>query len=39
MFVNAADEKQGAIWKACFRAGEAVHGGGVEAGEGVAAEL
>ena len=23
MFVNAADEKQGAIWKACFRAGEA----------------
>jgi len=22
MFVNAADEKQGAIWKACFRAGE-----------------
>jgi hypothetical protein len=23
MFVNAADEKQGAIWKGCFRAGEA----------------
>ena len=23
MFVNAADEKQGAMWKACFRAGEA----------------
>ncbi len=23
MFVNAADEKQGALWKACFRAGEA----------------
>jgi hypothetical protein len=23
MFVNPADEKQGAIWKACFRAGEA----------------
>ena len=22
MFVNAADEKQGAIWKACFRAGQ-----------------
>ncbi len=22
-FVNAADEKQGALWKACFRAGEA----------------
>ena len=22
MFVNPADEKQGAIWKACFRAGE-----------------
>lgn len=23
IFVNAADERQGAIWKACFRAGEA----------------
>ena len=23
MFVNAADEKQGALWKACFRAGQA----------------
>jgi hypothetical protein len=23
MFVNAADERQGALWKACFRAGEA----------------
>jgi hypothetical protein len=23
IFVNAADEKQGALWKACFRAGEA----------------
>lgn len=23
MFVNAADERQGAMWKACFRAGEA----------------
>ena len=23
IFVNAADEKQGAMWKACFRAGEA----------------
>lgn len=23
LFVNAADEKQGALWKACFRAGEA----------------
>ncbi len=23
MFSNAADEKQGALWKACFRAGEA----------------
>jgi hypothetical protein len=23
MFVNPADERQGAIWKACFRAGEA----------------
>lgn len=23
MFVNPADEKQGALWKACFRAGEA----------------
>lgn len=22
-FINAADEKQGALWKACFRAGEA----------------
>ena len=21
-FVNAADERQGALWKACFRAGE-----------------
>ena len=23
LFVNPADEKQGALWKACFRAGEA----------------
>lgn len=23
LFVNAADERQGALWKACFRAGEA----------------
>ena len=32
LFVNAADERQGALWKACFRAGPGPTGGGTEAG-------
>ena len=39
MFVNPADEKQGAIWKACFRAGEASTAAAVKLARSWLAEL
>lgn len=38
-FVNSADEKQGALWKACFRAGEAPTAAAVKLARGWLAEL
>lgn len=39
VFVNAADEKQGALWKACFRAGEASTAAAVKVARAWLAEL
>jgi hypothetical protein len=39
VFVNAADEKQGALWKACFRAGEAPTAAAVKLARAWLAEL
>ncbi|MDP2318449.1 MAG: hypothetical protein Q8O42_03805 [Acidobacteriota bacterium] len=39
VFVNAADERQGALWKACFRAGEAPTAAAVKLARAWLAEL
>lgn len=39
MFVNAADEKQGAIWKGCFRAGQPATAAAVKLAKAWLAEL
>jgi hypothetical protein len=39
VFVNAADEKQGALWKACFRAGPAPTAAAVKLARAWLAEL
>jgi hypothetical protein len=39
LFVNPADEKQGALWKACFRAGEASTAAAVKLARAWLAEL
>ena len=39
MFVNAADEKQGAIWKGCFRAGQPATAAAVKLARAWLAEL
>jgi hypothetical protein len=39
VFVNAADERQGALWKACFRAGEASTAAAVKLARAWLAEL
>jgi hypothetical protein len=39
MFVNAADERQGAIWKGCFRAGEASTAAAIKVAKAWLAEL
>jgi hypothetical protein len=39
IFVNAADERQGAIWKGCFRAGEAATASALKVAKAWLAEL
>jgi hypothetical protein len=38
-FVNPADEKQGALWKACYRAGEGPTAAALKLARGWLAEL